>query len=169
MAETIDRQTHRTETAHQHPIEKCDNTLKTVQTLEARLETQHWEVGCEKWVENENTWRCEHTSMPLITWSIWLYLVSSNWWRWRCRTLVSISMCFGLSLLTALLGYKMRKHIGKALQSRSQAIQMALERYNNVVCALDPPCAVLRWEQVIDYAFLSDFNLLRDPGMQEDI
>ncbi len=63
MAETIDRQTHRTETAHQHPIEKRDNTLKTVQTLEACLETQCWEVGCEKWVENEKhmkMWTYQH-------------------------------------------------------------------------------------------------------------
>ncbi len=63
----------------------------------------------------------------------------------------------------------MRKHIGKALQSRSQAIQMALERYNNAARALDPPHPGLRWEQVIDYAFLSDFDLLRDPGTCEGV
>ncbi|KAJ7799715.1 hypothetical protein B0H14DRAFT_3491386 [Mycena olivaceomarginata] len=38
-------------------------------------------------------------------------------------------------------GYKMRKHIAKALQARSKA---------------------LTWEQVVEYAFLADFDILRD-------
>ncbi len=63
----------------------------------------------------------------------------------------------------------MRKHIGKALQSHSQTIQMALERYNNAAHALDPPHPGLQWEQVIDYAFLSNFDLLQDPGTREGV
>ncbi|KAI6126083.1 hypothetical protein EDD16DRAFT_1690754 [Pisolithus croceorrhizus] len=46
-------------------------------------------------------------------------------------------------------GYKLQKHIAKALQTHSTAIKM------------------LRWEQVIEYTFLADFDLLRD--MCEDI
>ncbi len=49
----IDRQTHKTETAHRHLMEKHDNAIKAVQILEAYLETQCWEVGCAKWLENE--------------------------------------------------------------------------------------------------------------------
>lgn len=56
----------------------------------------------------------------------------------------------------------MRKHIGKALQTRSAAIKTALQRYNAAALALDPPCETLKAEDVVEYAFLSDFDLLRD-------
>ncbi|KAJ7348547.1 hypothetical protein DFH08DRAFT_914340 [Mycena albidolilacea] len=61
------------------------------------------------------------------------------------------------------LGYKVRKHIAKALQVRSKAIQSALQRYNSAALALDPPRQHLSWEEVIDYAFLANFDILRDP------
>ncbi|KAG2336258.1 hypothetical protein BDR05DRAFT_978821 [Suillus weaverae] len=59
-------------------------------------------------------------------------------------------------------GYKMRKHIAKALQTRSTAIRNALDRYNAAVRALSPPHRMLKWEEVVEYAFLADFDLLRD-------
>ena len=59
-------------------------------------------------------------------------------------------------------GYKLRKHIAKALQSRSQAIRTALDSYNTAAHALTPPRQQLEWKQVIEYAFLADFDLLRD-------
>ncbi|KAJ7303803.1 hypothetical protein DFH08DRAFT_985980 [Mycena albidolilacea] len=58
-------------------------------------------------------------------------------------------------------GYKMRKHIAKALQARSQAIRNALKRYNAAASALDR--RTLSWPEVIDYTFLSEWDLLRDP------
>ncbi|KAJ7351595.1 hypothetical protein DFH08DRAFT_957896 [Mycena albidolilacea] len=61
------------------------------------------------------------------------------------------------------LGYKVRKHIAKALQVRSKAIRSALQCYNSAALALDPPRQHLSWEEVIDYAFLADFDILRDP------
>ncbi|KZP16157.1 hypothetical protein FIBSPDRAFT_749122 [Athelia psychrophila] len=59
-------------------------------------------------------------------------------------------------------GYKMRKHIAKALQSRSQAIRTALDNYNTAARALNPPRQQLEWSAVVEYAFLADFDLLRD-------
>ena len=56
----------------------------------------------------------------------------------------------------------MRKHIGKALQARSPAIRTALERYNTAARALNPPRRTLEWKEVVEYAFLADFDLLRD-------
>jgi hypothetical protein len=56
----------------------------------------------------------------------------------------------------------MRKHIGKALQARSPAIRTALERYNAAALALNPPQRTLQWKEVVEYAFLADFDLLRD-------
>lgn len=59
-------------------------------------------------------------------------------------------------------GYKLRKHIGKALQVRSAAIRTALDKYNTAARALSPPRPALSWEEVVEYAFLADFDLLRD-------
>jgi hypothetical protein len=56
----------------------------------------------------------------------------------------------------------MRKHISKALQSRSQAIRTALDRYNSAARLLPTPRRQLDWKEVVEYAFLADFDLLRD-------
>jgi hypothetical protein len=59
-------------------------------------------------------------------------------------------------------GYKLRKHIATALWARSQAICNSLDRYNVAASALSPPRANLSWNDVVEYAFLADFDLLRD-------
>jgi hypothetical protein len=59
-------------------------------------------------------------------------------------------------------GYKLRKHIAKALQTRSVAIRSALNTYNTIANAMTPPRQILKWEEVVEYAFLADFDLLRD-------
>ncbi|KAF8187913.1 hypothetical protein K438DRAFT_2019437 [Mycena galopus ATCC 62051] len=58
-------------------------------------------------------------------------------------------------------GYKMRKHIA-TLQARSKAVKSVIDRYNDAACALSPPMPRLTWEQVVEYAFLADFDILRD-------
>ena len=60
------------------------------------------------------------------------------------------------------LGYSLRKHIGNALKARLVAIHTALDRYNVAALALAPPRQTLDWDQVVEYAFLSDFDLLHD-------
>jgi hypothetical protein len=59
-------------------------------------------------------------------------------------------------------GYKLRKHIAKALQTRSVAIRSALNTYNTIANAMTPPHQILKWEEVVEYAFLADFDLLCD-------
>jgi hypothetical protein len=56
----------------------------------------------------------------------------------------------------------MRKHIAKALQARSKAVKTALTQYNAAAAALAPPRTELSWEQIVDYVFLADFDLLRE-------
>ncbi|KAG6858456.1 hypothetical protein C0991_002679, partial [Blastosporella zonata] len=63
--------------------------------------------------------------------------------------------------------YKLQKHIAKALKAQLQAIQMALERYNTAAATMSPPRSPLSWDQVVEYAFLADFDLLRD--CQQDV
>lgn len=56
----------------------------------------------------------------------------------------------------------MRKHIASALKARSQAIRTALDKYNAAALSLTPLRPLLDWDEVVTYAFLSDFDLLRD-------
>lgn len=60
----------------------------------------------------------------------------------------------------------MRKHIAKALQARSKAVKSAIDRYNATAVVLDPPMPHLSWEQVVEYAFLADFDILRDTRVE---
>lgn len=53
------------------------------------------------------------------------------------------------------------------MSARSQAIRTSLERYNTAAASLRPPRSPLSWDDVVEYAFLADFDLLRDT--REDI
>ena len=59
------------------------------------------------------------------------------------------------------LGYHLRDHIADALKARSQAVRTALNNYNAAASALSPQAPQLSWKEVVQYAFLSDFDLLR--------
>ncbi|KAJ8456302.1 hypothetical protein ONZ45_g18777 [Pleurotus djamor] len=64
-------------------------------------------------------------------------------------------------------GYKLRTHIAKSLQTRCKAIQRAITAYNTAALELDPPRPPLNWSEVSHYAFLEDFDLMRET--REDI
>ncbi|KAF7372625.1 hypothetical protein MVEN_00125600 [Mycena venus] len=64
-------------------------------------------------------------------------------------------------------GYKLCKHIVKSLQAWSKAVKTTIARYNEVAEAMMPPKPMLEWEEVIEYTFLADFDLLREG--REDI
>lgn len=64
-------------------------------------------------------------------------------------------------LTDAELGYKLRTHISKALQTWSHAIWNALERYNAAAAKLKPPRELLMYSSIIEYSFVGDFSLLR--------
>jgi hypothetical protein len=66
------------------------------------------------------------------------------------------------SPLLSYTGYSLRKHIGNAIKARGQAIRTCLDKYNIAALALKPPRQILDWDEVVGYAFLSDFDLLRD-------
>src|ERR1700761_2638354 len=53
----------------------------------------------------------------------------------------------------------MRKLIAKALQARSKGLKNAITRYNEAAAALGRP--LLTWQEVVEYGFLADFDLLR--------
>jgi hypothetical protein len=66
-----------------------------------------------------------------------------------------------LSFFLFVSAYKLRTRIAKALQSRSEAIRKALTKYNTEAAKLSPPCPKLSWNQIVDYGFLAEFDLLR--------
>jgi hypothetical protein len=72
------------------------------------------------------------------------------------------SFYFVLYITNTSIGYKLRKHIATALRARSQAIRNSLDRYNTAASALSPARPNLSWDDVVEYAFLADFDLLRD-------
>ncbi|KAJ7588725.1 hypothetical protein C8J56DRAFT_1004370 [Mycena floridula] len=51
---------------------------------------------------------------------------------------------------------------GQAVKKRSKAIRTALDNYNAAALKLIPPRPTLDWDTVIECAFLSEFELLRD-------
>jgi hypothetical protein len=59
------------------------------------------------------------------------------------------------------LGYKMWKHISKAIARRSSAIRTALEKYNELAPLQKPPRPTLEYSDVASYSLLGDFDLLK--------
>ncbi|KAI6032301.1 hypothetical protein BKA83DRAFT_4558705 [Pisolithus microcarpus] len=146
------RVTQRNETLRRHAQENYDKDLLVVQELERKLNISR------RWVPEDKEWQNAGR------------LVANREYRRALDNLESlvVARLFELTKMNrAGTGYKLRKHIAKALQSRSAAIKVALERYNKCALAVRPPRQTLRWEQVVEYAFLADFDLLRDT--REDI
>ncbi|KAG1780877.1 hypothetical protein EV702DRAFT_963524, partial [Suillus placidus] len=63
-------------------------------------------------------------------------------------------------------GYKLRVHIGKAIKTRSKAIQSALAEYNQLTSLMEPPAPHLEWNDVVNYGFISEFKLLKHAYLQ---
>ncbi|KAI6018897.1 hypothetical protein BKA83DRAFT_4464818 [Pisolithus microcarpus] len=146
------RVTRWNETLRRHAQENYDKDLLVVQELERKLNISR------RWVPEDKEWQNAGR------------LVANREYRRALDNLESlvVARLFELTKMNrAGTGYKLRKHIAKALQSRSAAIKVALERYNKCALAVRPPRQTLRWEQVVEYAFLADFDLLRDT--REDI
>ncbi|EJT96659.1 hypothetical protein DACRYDRAFT_102753 [Dacryopinax primogenitus] len=64
-------------------------------------------------------------------------------------------------------GYAMRTAIACTLNTRSKAIKASIARYNKLALSLQPPRPTLKPAEVLDYALLADFSLLRHA--REDI
>ncbi|KAJ7864211.1 hypothetical protein B0H14DRAFT_2574435 [Mycena olivaceomarginata] len=135
------KETRRVETKRRHAFKVAAKSLGAVQELELKLGiTTCWEPGSEAWVKA--------AKMGLV-----------------------VARMFELSKVnmsgTVCKGIKLRKHIAKALQARSKAVRTVLERYNAAASVMTPPKRLLAWDEVVGYAFLAEFDLLREG--REDI
>ncbi|KAJ7912929.1 hypothetical protein B0H13DRAFT_1712828 [Mycena leptocephala] len=137
-----------TATARLHTRETYDTALQDIQESESKM-------GVEvRWLPESQGWADA------------AHLVSTKRYRLALMKLekLVVQRMFELTKMNlSQTGYKLRKHIVKALQARSQAIWTALKSYNIAAAAMVPPGRKLTWSEVVEYVFLSDFDLLRHP------
>ncbi|KIN93831.1 hypothetical protein M404DRAFT_35675 [Pisolithus tinctorius Marx 270] len=123
---TYTRKTRKAETARWHAIEMYNKDLRIVQDLESKLNID----SC--WTPERPEW---HNAAHLVTKRTFQRALD------HLEALV-VTRIFELSKMNrAGTGYKMQKHIAKALQVHSSAIRIALEQYNTAAHAMDPPIA----------------------------
>ncbi|KZT31846.1 hypothetical protein SISSUDRAFT_973767, partial [Sistotremastrum suecicum HHB10207 ss-3] len=64
-------------------------------------------------------------------------------------------------------GYKQRKAIGKAIKTRSKAIDTALKKYNKLAASFTPPRKQLTMKMIQDYGHLCEFEMLRESSRED--
>ncbi|KAF8143148.1 hypothetical protein K438DRAFT_1876673 [Mycena galopus ATCC 62051] len=135
------------ERARRHAKEKLDRDLDVVQELEEKLEiSERRTTDSPKWMSTVAEIKQKKYQKAL-----------------DAMELLIVERIFELTKMNqSQTGYKLRKHIAKGLQVRSKAVRNAIDRYNDAAMALDPPMSSLTWEQVVEYTFLADFDILRD-------
>ncbi|KAJ7597935.1 hypothetical protein C8J56DRAFT_772406 [Mycena floridula] len=137
------------ETARRQQQERHSSLLLEIQALETKLQIMpqnRWTPRAEEWKETWKKVQMEKYQKALD----------------QLEGLIVLRMFELMKLNMSQTGYKLRKHIGQSLKAQSQAIRTALERYNDAASKLSPPRPSLSWEIVVEYAFLSEFELLRD-------
>jgi hypothetical protein len=70
-------------------------------------------------------------------------------------------LLYSIANVFLLIGYKLRKHISKAITRRSATIRTALAAYNQLAPLQNPARPVLQFSEIASYAFLGDFELLK--------
>ncbi|KAK0461669.1 uncharacterized protein EV420DRAFT_1266632 [Desarmillaria tabescens] len=140
--------TSRKETARRHLIEKTRKQLQNVQHMELLLNIggEH-----ERWAPGMAAWESAQT------------LVRTRDYR-RCLNNLEALVVSRIFELTKM---NMSKTGKSYLILRSKTIQVALTKYNAAAKAMSPPRPPLQWDQVVEYAFLANFDLLRNA--REDI
>ncbi|KAJ6494103.1 hypothetical protein C8R47DRAFT_974936 [Mycena vitilis] len=131
-----------------HVRENYDKAVNSVQDMERKMNVER------RWTKESSEWKKAAE------------LVSTRRYRQAVNKLeeLVVKRLFELTKMNmCTTGYKLRRHIAKALQTRSKTIRAALGRYNSVAAAMDPPRRTLTWAQVIEFTFLADFDILRDP------
>ncbi|KAJ7260849.1 hypothetical protein B0H12DRAFT_1013808 [Mycena haematopus] len=131
--------TRRIEAQRRHAMEAYDKTLAAVQDLEVRLDIE------ERWVAGDQNWVAAAT------------LVGKRRYQRALDNLegLIIERMFELSKCNM-------AGTGKSLQARSKALKTAIAKYNDAAEAMTPPRPHLTWEEVVENAFLGDFDLLRE-------
>lgn len=136
---------------------------ESVATLEEKLNVQvGWSPGSRDWEEAKNLTAEHEYVLALNRLEV---LVVARLFEMSKQHQSGTGNMFELvtifSYLISHTGYAMRQAISKALSSRQQAIQTAITIYNDCAAACTPPRPTLDAKQLLDYAYLGDFELLR--------
>ncbi|KAG2060497.1 hypothetical protein BDR06DRAFT_979333 [Suillus hirtellus] len=129
--------TVRLETACHHALENYEKDLKIVHELEMKL-------GMDKHWQPED-----------IEWQNAGQLVANRKFQ------LALDMLEGLIVARIFKLSKMNR-AGTGPPSLVAAICMDLDHYNLTAHALSPPHPALKWEDIVEYTFLADFELLHD-------
>ncbi|KAF8156907.1 hypothetical protein B0H34DRAFT_783174 [Crassisporium funariophilum] len=127
------------ERERQHAQEVLAKDLLTVQNLEIKMGIQL------QWGPSNKEWKQAAT------------MVGKQWYQ-RCLNSLEgliVARMFELTKMNML-------QTGNALKACLQAVRTALQNYNIAAVTLVPPRPPLLWDNVIEYAFLADFDLLSD-------
>ena len=68
-----------------------------------------------------------------------------------------------------LLGYKVCELISCALKTQGKAICTVLNKYKNIALKMDLPALILQWRYLMEYSFISEFELLKHAHSHCDI
>ncbi|KAJ6553772.1 hypothetical protein DFH09DRAFT_1318796 [Mycena vulgaris] len=146
------RVTRRMETQRRHALEVQTKALAAVQELELRLEiAARWVPEDEKWVTVGLMVRRRRYQRALD----------------HLQGLIIHQMFELAKCNMSGTGYKLQKHIAEALQACLKAMKNAIASYNQVAEVMTLPKPTLSWDEVVEYAFLADFDLLCEG--REDI
>ena len=63
----------------------------------------------------------------------------------------------------------MQMSIWKALKQRGKAIRVAIEKYNKLAVHMNPPVLTLDWKNIVNYAFVSEFEILQHSYSRANI
>ena len=67
------------------------------------------------------------------------------------------------------LGYKVCELISHALKTQGKGIHTALNKYNNIAPKMDPLALILQWRHLMEYSFISEFELLKHAHSHHNI
>ncbi|KAF8156503.1 hypothetical protein K438DRAFT_2075523 [Mycena galopus ATCC 62051] len=135
--------------AHCHAIEQRDRDLELVQDLELKLGVE------DRWTSTSLEWMVASDDIRNHKYQEALNEIK----KIIVERLLEMTKIRASGTET---GYKMRSHIAKSLQARSKSIRKAIDRYNTVALSMDPPMPCLAWDEVVNYCFLAEFDILRD-------
>ncbi|KAF8184030.1 hypothetical protein K438DRAFT_1599013, partial [Mycena galopus ATCC 62051] len=132
--------TQRLETQRRHTLEQQGKALAAVQDLEVRLGVEtRWVAGEDNWVAAADLVRKRRYQRAL-----------DDLERLIISRMFELSKC------------NMAGTGRLSIWTWNCALRAAIARYNDAASALTPPREHLGWEEVVEKAFLADFDLLRD-------
>ncbi|KAI0323448.1 hypothetical protein GY45DRAFT_1349791 [Cubamyces sp. BRFM 1775] len=151
------RRTRRIEAARRSAFDELTLAIQAVGDLEVRLEVDNpWTPTHPKYQETLS--RIQHREFHRALDRVQQLVM---------QRLLELSKANMSGMVTT--GYKMRTSIWKGLKARAKAIRAALKRYNKLASEMQPPAPALYWKDVVNYTFISEFDLLRSAYTHRDV